>query len=241
MAVLRSCCSIEAYRRNHVGEMEPDERLAGFLILERKFPRSIRFSVAERTVDVVARYSASVDPNAARSGGTRPWAIERATGICRDGRNAKSKALPNYLQHIQRPPSPKRRSRCRRRIFSIEPAHSLQPKLSSGLVASATRQENHDTLNKYAPKANLRMGQPAKNSIQLDTLYNSDCIEGMSRIPEGSVDLAFADPPFNIGYKYDVYEDRRKAEEYLRLDEAMGSGAGPHAQAQRHILAGHRR
>ena len=33
---------------------------------------------------------------------------------------------------------------------------------------------------------------------------------------EGSVDLAFADPPFNIGYKYDVYEDRMKAEEYLK-------------------------
>src|SRR5690606_11240866 len=32
---------------------------------------------------------------------------------------------------------------------------------------------------------------------------------------EGCVDLAFADPPFNIGYEYDVYDDRRAAEEYL--------------------------
>jgi site-specific DNA-methyltransferase (adenine-specific) len=31
----------------------------------------------------------------------------------------------------------------------------------------------------------------------------------------GSVDLAFADPPFNIGYDYDVYDDRCKAEQYL--------------------------
>jgi site-specific DNA-methyltransferase (adenine-specific) len=29
------------------------------------------------------------------------------------------------------------------------------------------------------------------------------------------VDLAFADPPFNIGYDYDVYDDRRDAEHYL--------------------------
>jgi DNA modification methylase len=37
----------------------------------------------------------------------------------------------------------------------------------------------------------------------------------MSEIPEASVDLAFADPPFNIGYTYDVYEDRMAADEYL--------------------------
>ncbi len=41
-------------------------------------------------------------------------------------------------------------------------------------------------------------------------------------MPEGSVDLAFADPPFNIGYKYDVYEDRMKAEEYLAWSRKWG-------------------
>jgi site-specific DNA-methyltransferase (adenine-specific) len=44
----------------------------------------------------------------------------------------------------------------------------------------------------------------------------------MSRIVEGSVDLAFADPPFNIGYKYDVYEDRMKADEYLGWSRKWG-------------------
>ena len=57
----------------------------------------------------------------------------------------------------------------------------------------------------------------------LDTLHNSDCIAGMNRMPAGSVDLAFADPPFNVGYKYDVYEDRRKAEEYLDWSKQWGS------------------
>lgn len=58
--------------------------------------------------------------------------------------------------------------------------------------------------------------------IELDQLYNRDCIEGMAEIPEGSVDLAFADPPFNIGYTYDVYEDRRAAEDYLEWTRAWG-------------------
>ena len=58
--------------------------------------------------------------------------------------------------------------------------------------------------------------------MELDKLYNGDCIRGMSRIPEGSVDLAFADPPFNIGYKYDVYEDRLAADKYLAWTKEWG-------------------
>jgi site-specific DNA-methyltransferase (adenine-specific) len=58
--------------------------------------------------------------------------------------------------------------------------------------------------------------------MQLDKLYNEDCIEGMQRIDEGGIDLAFADPPFNIGYKYDVYEDRRAADEYLDWTRKWG-------------------
>jgi site-specific DNA-methyltransferase (adenine-specific) len=58
--------------------------------------------------------------------------------------------------------------------------------------------------------------------MELDRLYNEDCIAGMSRIPKGSIDLAFADPPFNIGYKYDVYEDRRAADEYLAWTRNWG-------------------
>ncbi|MGD0462268.1 MAG: site-specific DNA-methyltransferase [Tepidisphaeraceae bacterium] len=58
--------------------------------------------------------------------------------------------------------------------------------------------------------------------MQRDKLFNQDCIAGMQRLAEGSVDLAFADPPFNIGYKYDVYEDRRAADEYLAWTKKWG-------------------
>jgi uncharacterized alpha-E superfamily protein len=60
MAVLRSCCSIEAYRRQHVGDMDP-LRVASFLILERTFPRSIRFCV-EKAHDAIAAIRAEVNP-----------------------------------------------------------------------------------------------------------------------------------------------------------------------------------
>jgi len=49
----------------------------------------------------------------------------------------------------------------------------------------------------------------------LEGLRHGDCIEGMARLDNGSVDLAFADPPFNIGYEYDAYDDRLDSEKYL--------------------------
>ncbi|HEY5315384.1 MAG TPA: DNA methyltransferase [Pirellulales bacterium] len=52
--------------------------------------------------------------------------------------------------------------------------------------------------------------EPAINAI-----VQGDCIEQMRAMPAGSIDLVFADPPFNIGYDYDVYDDKQEHREYL--------------------------
>jgi DNA modification methylase len=49
----------------------------------------------------------------------------------------------------------------------------------------------------------------------INTICSGDCIAGMNSLPAGSVDLVFADPPFNIGYDYDVYNDKLQTESYL--------------------------
>lgn len=49
----------------------------------------------------------------------------------------------------------------------------------------------------------------------VNTIVEGDCIKLLSRLPAGSIDLAFADPPFNIGYEYDVYDDKKDRDEYL--------------------------
>jgi site-specific DNA-methyltransferase (adenine-specific) len=41
------------------------------------------------------------------------------------------------------------------------------------------------------------------------------------------VDLAFADPPFNIGYKYDTYDDDKPAQDYLAWTEEWIAGVKP--------------
>lgn len=51
--------------------------------------------------------------------------------------------------------------------------------------------------------------------LPLQQVHQLDCVAGMNSLPAGSVDLVFADPPFNIGFKYDVYDDRREREHYL--------------------------
>jgi DNA modification methylase len=50
---------------------------------------------------------------------------------------------------------------------------------------------------------------------KFDSISNQDCIAGLKNIEDGVVDLAFADPPFNIGYDYDVYHDKLESENYL--------------------------
>jgi DNA modification methylase len=58
--------------------------------------------------------------------------------------------------------------------------------------------------------------------LKVDCLHNMDCIQGMKDLAPGSVDLAFADPPFNIGYDYDAYQDLRAADEYLDWTRQWG-------------------
>ncbi len=53
-----------------------------------------------------------------------------------------------------------------------------------------------------------------------DEVWMGDCVTLLDKLPVGSVDLAFADPPFNIGYEYDVYHDRRQKDEYLKWTDS---------------------
>ncbi|MFN7813114.1 MAG: DNA-methyltransferase, partial [Planctomycetia bacterium] len=51
--------------------------------------------------------------------------------------------------------------------------------------------------------------------LAIDRVHQGDCLDLLGRMPAGSVQLAFADPPFNIGYEYDTYDDDRPADDYL--------------------------
>lgn len=52
-------------------------------------------------------------------------------------------------------------------------------------------------------------------SMGTGQIHRGDCITGMNKLRVGSIDLVFADPPFNIGYHYDEYQDKKENEHYL--------------------------
>ena len=39
--------------------------------------------------------------------------------------------------------------------------------------------------------------QKQQSMIELNKIYNEDCLEGMKRIPDGSVDLVVTSPPYD--------------------------------------------
>ena len=55
--------------------------------------------------------------------------------------------------------------------------------------------------------------------IEPNTIVAGDCVKVLGQCLIPQADLIFADPPFNIGYKYDVYKDNRKYHEYYAWTE----------------------
>jgi DNA modification methylase len=53
----------------------------------------------------------------------------------------------------------------------------------------------------------------------LDRIYHGDCIEGMSLLPDETIDLIFADPPYNIGKDYGNNQMRLSEQEYREWSE----------------------
>ena len=51
--------------------------------------------------------------------------------------------------------------------------------------------------------------------LALNKIYAMDCLEGMKRIRENSIDIIVTSPPYNIGKKYNGYDDERPRHEYL--------------------------
>ena len=49
----------------------------------------------------------------------------------------------------------------------------------------------------------------------LNKIICGDCIELLSKVRKPFADLIFADPPFNIGYEYDKYNDKQDREQYI--------------------------
>jgi len=55
--------------------------------------------------------------------------------------------------------------------------------------------------------------------METNKVYPGDCLEILNGLPDNSIDLIFADPPFNIGIKYDIHNDKMSYDEYYQWSE----------------------
>jgi site-specific DNA-methyltransferase (adenine-specific) len=60
----------------------------------------------------------------------------------------------------------------------------------------------------------------------MNSILTGDCLRHLANQPARSIDLAFADPPFNIGYEYDVYNDQQTKADYLAWTERWLQAVG---------------
>jgi site-specific DNA-methyltransferase (adenine-specific) len=50
--------------------------------------------------------------------------------------------------------------------------------------------------------------------------YHGDCLDVLSRLPQGSVDVVVTSPPYNLGVRYRTYQDSLSGEDYLAWTES---------------------
>ena len=74
--------------------------------------------------------------------------------------------------------------------------------------------------------------QPADTLANLDTVLRVIGLDHLARLSAGLADLVFADPPFNIGHKYDEYSDRHAEGRLPRMGESMAGSRGPGAASR---------
>lgn len=58
-------------------------------------------------------------------------------------------------------------------------------------------------------------------TLELNKIYNIDCMEGLPKIPTNSVSLILTDPPYGINYQSN-YQSARRIEKEERFDKIIG-------------------
>ncbi|MBT9165234.1 MAG: DNA adenine methyltransferase YhdJ [candidate division WS2 bacterium] len=65
---------------------------------------------------------------------------------------------------------------------------------------------------------------PEEKEELINRIFNESCLDTMARMPENFIDLTITSPPYNVGIKYDGYNDSRHPEEYFDFIKKVASG-----------------
>ena len=67
---------------------------------------------------------------------------------------------------------------------------------------------------KNMPKSEIKSIDEIEN-IKTQRIINEDCVTGMKKMEDDSVDIIICDPPYNIGKDFGNNSDKQKMDEYL--------------------------
>lgn len=100
---------------------------------------------------------------------------------------------------------------------------SLEVDLAMGRIPSEYRKSYFDNITRIASFLSPQKDNNVNDEIivpyfenEFGSLFNGDCVRVMKNLPDNSVDLVFADPPFNLGKTYDPgIDDSLTMSEYI--------------------------
>ena len=87
--------------------------------------------------------------------------------------------------------------------------------LIQGIVLDVIREVTPVTVSFPEIKTEVRQYK----KLPLNEIICGDAIEEMKKIPDNSIDMTFADPPFNLNKKYGNYKDKKAADDYIKWCE----------------------
>jgi site-specific DNA-methyltransferase (adenine-specific) len=71
-------------------------------------------------------------------------------------------------------------------------------------------------LTKKSKKQSVELVEIADSGLDMNLIYNEDCIQGMKKINSETVDIVICDPPYNIGKDFGNDSDKQDMNTYLQ-------------------------
>lgn len=72
------------------------------------------------------------------------------------------------------------------------------------------------TSTKKSKKQPIQLVEITSSELEMNTIYNEDCIQGMKKINSETVDIIICDPPYNIGKDFGNDSDKQDMNTYLQ-------------------------
>lgn len=80
-----------------------------------------------------------------------------------------------------------------------------------GVVVDVIKNQTNNTLSEFPPARNA----PRETKLPLNKIICGDALRELKKLPDASIDVIIADPPYNIGKDFGNNTDKRELTEYI--------------------------